>query len=61
MNTRYEIRTVTAGNVFSTSTNYRLYERRRAQRIVRRIKKSGIDAVIAPVRVTKISHADKQP
>ena len=57
MTTRYEIRTVTAGNVFSSATNFRLYERRRAQRIVRRLKKSGVDALLAPVRIAKIGGA----
>lgn len=48
---RYEIRTVRSGNVFSSSTNMRLYERARALRIVKRLKRSKIDAIACPVRV----------
>lgn len=46
---RYEIRTVRKGNVLSSATNFRLYERARAARIVKRLKRSGIDALLAPV------------
>lgn len=42
---RYEIRTVRKGNVFTSPTNYRLYDRCRAVKIVKRLRKSGVDAV----------------
>lgn len=49
---RYEIRTVRAGNVLSTPTNYRLYERARALRIVKRLRRAGLDALAAPMQVS---------
>lgn len=48
---RYEIRTVRKGNVFTSATNYRLYDRQRALRIVKRLRKSGLDALAAPMLV----------
>jgi hypothetical protein len=48
---RYEIRTVRPGNVFSSATNSRLYERARALRIVKRLERSGVDAVLGVVRL----------
>lgn len=48
---RYEVRTVRSGNVFTSPTNYRLYERARALRIVKRLKRSGIDAIAAPMKI----------
>ena len=48
---RYEIRIVRLGNVFSNSTNFRLYERSRALRIVKRLKRSGLDARAAVMTI----------
>lgn len=48
---RYEIRTVRNGDVFTSPTNYRLYERTRALRIVKRLKRCGVDALAAPIRI----------
>lgn len=52
-NSRYEVRTVRSGNVFSSPTNFRLYERARALRIVKRLKRSGVDALAA--RMTMVA------
>ena len=48
---RYEVRTVRKGNKFSSATNFRLYERHRALKLVKRLKKSGIDAIATPVTI----------
>ena len=52
MKKRYEVRVVRKGNIFSSSTNFRLYDRSRALRLVKRLKKSGLDALASPVMVS---------
>lgn len=48
---RYEVRFYPFVQAFSRGAGRKLYERTRALRIVRRLKRSGVDAFVSPMMI----------